>query len=64
MPNATDPLALRARLRGTAPRTSAPALGWFSLSALTVFVPLLVLTLSRPHVRAALRALMERLRGG
>lgn len=51
---------LRERLREAAPRCSAAATVWFSLSGLTLVVPLVGLLLSRSEVLAALRALLGR----
>jgi hypothetical protein len=56
--------ALRERLRGTAPRDRVAATAWLLLSGLTVALPIFVMMFNRPQVRAALRALLERLRGG
>jgi hypothetical protein len=55
---------LRERLRGTGRRSSPVSRVWFALSALVIWAPMIVAILSRPHVRAALRALLERLHGG
>ncbi len=56
---------LRARLRRQAPPVPGRlALLWFGLSALTLLLPVAAQVLGRPQVMEALRALMDRLRGG
>jgi hypothetical protein len=55
---------LRDRLRGVPTRTSEVAVILFGLSALTMLVPLTGYLLAQPHARAALRVLLEHLKGG
>ena len=55
---------LRRRLRDAGARGLLLARFWLSLSSLTVTAPVAVYLLGRPQARAALRALIERLRGG
>ncbi len=57
---------LRRRSRELSEESAAPALAavWFGLSLVTVLIPFVATLLRRPQVLDALRALMERLRGG
>lgn len=55
---------LRMRLRTVHARTTEVPLIFFGLAALTMLVPLTGYLLTQPHARAALRGLLEHLRGG
>jgi hypothetical protein len=55
---------LRDRLRETPAPASEVSIILFGLSALTMLVPLTGYLLAQPHARAALRVLLEHLRGG
>jgi hypothetical protein len=52
---------LRRELRGQGTRSSGVARAWFTMSGLLLWVPVIALMLSRVQLRAAFRALLERL---
>jgi hypothetical protein len=57
-------LALRERLFGFRPASPQIARFWFALSAIVIWVPMLIAVLTQPRVRATFRAVMQMLHGG